>query len=117
MTKQKQAAVPEMKFRTGIHWDDVEEIIARLSPLTKNGTIPPCPGADYYAVSYDRLGAFKIPEGIYPVVVTKGYLIATWSAPVPGDSKDVDTGATYEGQWVPYTGRLPGAQGSSAILR
>lgn len=72
-------------------------VAQHLGPYFVDGTIPPFPGADYYAVCYGELYAYTEARNEHGHHV----YIAVWSAGVPDCEHDVVPGDTYAGEWVP----------------
>jgi hypothetical protein len=60
-----------------------------LTPLFEAGVITEYPGADYYAVCYGELCAYK----------GESKLLACWSREVPDLACDIDPLADYKGKW------------------
>lgn len=71
-----------------------------LQPLFTDGTITRYPGATYYAICYGELCAYK------PAPRRDGQpgpdLLAIWSVGMPDCKEDVEPGADYKGEWMPY---------------
>ena len=92
-------------FEGGAHAED-DFVAQHLGPYFVDGTIPPFPGADFYAVCYGELYAYtdRVGDDGHNVY------LATWSAGVPDCPEDVvrrdraraqgyDT--SYAGTWQP----------------
>jgi len=75
-----------------------------LQPYFEDGTIPPFPGADYYAVCYGELCAYADRPADDPACAAAGHhkLLAVWSVEVPGCEDDVKAvPPPYAGEWEP----------------
>lgn len=92
-------------FHEGEPCCQVGFVDSHLRPFFADGTIPPFPGADYYAVCYGELAAYSDSPSLDPRLAPLGHkrLLAIWSVTVPDCEADADPDPDYTGEWEPYS--------------
>lgn len=86
--------IKNLKFSEGVHATK-EWAHDFLLPFFTQGIITPFPGADFYAICYGELCAYRESA-------QKNTMLAIWSVDVPDCSEDWNPRRSLEGEWELY---------------